>query len=60
MTTGYDVSAIVPCTGCGQPLPQHLSMCPAVPPAGAAGPAEIPAETIEQVNDMEHKLGEAV
>jgi hypothetical protein len=58
VTTGYDVAGMVPCTGpdggCGQPLPNHLPICPAL-----ATPA-VPPATLEAVEDMEHKLGEAI
>jgi hypothetical protein len=69
MTTGNDFGGILsaqslthdpdgpvlqPCGGCGQALPNHLSMCPLLPAAA------IPEQTIETVNDEEKKLGEAV
>jgi hypothetical protein len=74
MTTGYDTSGLVPagiCEPCGQPIPQHLSMCPTIgqpavqdPPPdpeapGVASPSVGP-ETLAAEQDMEHKLGEAV
>jgi hypothetical protein len=63
MTTGYDVGALVPeniCGTCGQPAPMHLSMCISVdPPRPTASPPVTPA-TVEAVDDMEHKLGEAI
>jgi hypothetical protein len=69
MTTGYDYGGILSaqslapdpdgpalqvCGGCGQALPNHLSVCPLLPASA------IPAQTIEAVNDEEKHLGEAV
>lgn len=62
MTTGYDMGGLVEglgpvCGGCGQPLNppgNHLAVCPLIPSSA------IPEQTVEAVEDMEHKLGEAV
>jgi hypothetical protein len=69
MTTGYDYGGVLsaqslapdpggpalqPCSGCGQALPNHLSICPLLPSSA------IPAQTIEAVNQEEKDLGEAI
>jgi hypothetical protein len=63
MTTGYDVSALVPeniCGTCGQPEPVHLPMCQTLGmPQPTASPAVTP-ETLDAVNEQEKHLGEAI
>jgi hypothetical protein len=49
---------IVTCTDCGQALPGHLTICPSLPQIPAAG--QITPELVSEVEDAEHKLGEAV
>jgi hypothetical protein len=59
MTTGYDVSGLIPqirpCPDCGQADPMHLTVCPQLGPVQGVTP-----ETVAAVDEHEKELGAAV
>ena len=75
MSSGYDIGGILSsqalthdpdgpalqtCPQCGQALPNHLPVCPLLPPSPAMSVPAVGPETLEAENDMQKKLGEAI